>query len=184
MVTCSKCGTKNQKQAEFCTNCGVSLFSPKRSEIRKDKCFGKEKRDRDYMGFISFGSFLIIIGIIISVNTSVFSNFLVWLNQLTNGKVWIRPSEDLITSVTLFFGLLGISNFFIAALKLIFNRSKRRGLSDIFSGIALILFAYMFNLYNDNVLRLRMILAIEVIICGLLIILYSILWYMFYKPDS
>lgn len=184
MITCSKCGTKNQGQAEFCTNCGVSLFSPQRDENHEDKCFGKEKRDRDYLGFISFGSFLIIIGIIISVNTSVFSNFLVWLNQLSNEQVWIRPPEELITSVTLFFGLLGLSHFFIAALKLIFNRSKRQGLNDIFSGVALILFAYMLNLYNDNVFRLRMILAIEVIICGLLIILYSILWYTFHKSDS
>jgi len=177
MITCSKCGTKNQEHAEFCTDCGVSLYSLQRRDVRENVCFGADKRGRDYMGFLSFGSFLIIIGIVITANSNVFSNFLVWLKQLTNERVWIRPPEELIISVTLFLGLIGISNFFIAALRFVINRSRRHGLIEILSGFALIFFAYLINLYNNHVLRLRMVGAIEVIVCGLLIILYSILWH-------
>lgn len=184
MVTCSKCGTENQKNAEFCIDCGVSLYSLKRRDVREDRCFGADKRGRDYMGFISFGSFLIIIGIVITVNSNVFSNFLVWFEQLTNEKVWIRPPEELITSSTLFFGLIGLSNFFLATLRFIVTRSKRRVLTEFLSGFALIFFAYLIRLYNNYVLRLRMVLAIEVVVCGLIIIFYSILRYILYKHNE
>ncbi len=81
MVICSKCGAENQEHAEFCSDCGVSFYSLTRRDAREDACFGADKRGRDYMGFISFGSFLIIIGIVITVNPNVFSNLLVWFKQ-------------------------------------------------------------------------------------------------------
>jgi hypothetical protein len=184
MVPCSKCGTKNPEHAEFCTNCGGSLFSSKGNQIPEDKCFGKENSSRDYMGYLSFGSFLLILGLVITTNSNLISDFSVWFTQLINEKNWIRPPEELINSVMLFFGLLGGTNFLIAALRLIFIRRRRQVLSDVLSGFALLCFAYLFNLYNDYVLRFRMVLALEVVICGLLIVLYSIFWYIFHKQDS
>ncbi len=181
MVTCSKCGTKNHAHAEFCTDCGFSLYSLKKRDVRENGCFGADKRGRDYMGFLSFGSFLIIIGIVITVNANVFSNVGVWLKQLTNERVWIRPPEELITSFTLFLGLSGISNFFMAALRFVGNRSRRHVLIEVLSGFALIFFAYLINQYNNHALRLRMVGAIEIIVCGLLIILYTILRHIFYN---
>ena len=181
MVICSKCGKKNQEKAEYCTSCGASLFTHQRKNHHEDTCFGEEKDDKDYLGLISFGTFLIIIGIVITANSNVFSVFFSWIKQLATEKIWIRPSDEFITSITLFFGLSGISNFFIAALRFITKRNRRRVLTEILSGFALLFFAYLLNLYNNYVLRLRMVLAIEIVICGLLIIMYSISRYILHS---
>jgi hypothetical protein len=184
MVTCSKCGVKNPEHAKFCAACGVSLYSLKQGNIRDNTCFGADKRDRDYSGFISFGTFLIIIGIVFAVNNNVFSNLLEWFNQLVNEKVLIRPPETLINSVTLFFGLSGLSNFFVAVIKFIVNRHSKNLLSECLSSVALILFAYLINLFNNNMLRFRMVLGIEIVVCGLFIILYIVLRHIIYKKNG
>jgi len=41
MVTCTKCGAKNEDEAKFCINCGANLRSEeKRYERSRDECFG------------------------------------------------------------------------------------------------------------------------------------------------
>ena len=58
MVYCSKCGTKNKKNAKICAKCGESLYPPsvgkeierkaetvgKEIERRAETCFGPRKR--------------------------------------------------------------------------------------------------------------------------------------------
>lgn len=183
MVTCLKCSAENPKHAKFCTDCGISLYSLKSGDIRENVCFGADKRGRDYSGFISFGSFLIIVGIVFTVNRNVFSDLLGWFDKLANKKVLIRPPEELITSITLFFGLIGLSNFFIAVLKFALNRHSRNFLAESLGSIALIFFAYLINLFNNNVLGFRVVFGIEVVVCGLLIIVYSVLRHLLYKQN-
>ena len=81
MVTCSKCGTENREDAKFCVNCGASLYSVKRREMREDVCFGEGKRGRDYLGLVSFGIFLIVIGVVFTVNSKALRVGMHWLNS-------------------------------------------------------------------------------------------------------
>ena len=180
MVTCSKCGTENREDAKFCTNCGTPLYSAKRRERREGECFGEDRRGRDYLGLVSFGIFLIIVGIVITINRNIFSIFRLWIVQLTNQRAWIRPPKGLINSATLFFSLIGVSNFFIAGIRFIVDKGMRQTLTDILSGIALVFFAYLINLYGSYMLRLRMVLGIETVVCGLLVISYVIVQYVFF----
>lgn len=140
----------------------------------RDVCFGERIRVKDYLGLISFGIFLIIVGIVFIASPNIVSDFSSWVEQMANQKDFVRPPEGLITGAMMFFGLIGLSEFFKAGIRLWIDKSKRKALGGIFSGIALTLFAYLIYLYGDHFLRGYMVLAIEVVAVGLLVILYSV----------
>lgn len=147
----------------------------------REKCFGEGKRDRDYLGWMSFGFFLLIVGIVFIVNTNIISDFRVWAEQMINEQHLIRPPKELINSAILFFSLLGLTDFFKASIRFWVDPARGRGLGEIVSGVALILFAYLIHLYSTYAMTWQMVLAIEVITVGLLIVLYSIIRYKFLK---
>lgn len=178
MVICIQCSTENKEDSKFCVNCGANLYPEKKREKREDACFG-DSVDRDYLGLVSFGIFILIVGAIFATNPNVVSDFRLWIERLVNEQVFIRPPRGLITSATLFFGLLGISNFFIAVVRLVFHKAKRRVLTDIMSGVAITLFAYLIHLYGVYILTWQKVLALEVICCGLLVVSYSLVHYFF-----
>jgi DNA-directed RNA polymerase subunit RPC12/RpoP/drug/metabolite transporter (DMT)-like permease len=187
MPTCSKCGAEIEKDDLFCPYCGAQLTTQPSKEYEKetyvhgrDVCFEVERR-RDYTGLISFGIFLVIIGIVFIANPNVTSNFSSWTEQMTKAKSLSRPPQDLINSAALFFGLIGLSDFFLAAVRFIAHRVTRRALSNILSGAALVLFSYLIYLYGRHELTWQVALATEVVFCGLLVIVYSTLHYLFPK---
>lgn len=81
MVTCTKCGTKNQDDARFCVNCGESLYPMKSVERRDNTCFGRSESrmgeecfglpyGRTIVGII-IGLFIIIYGLSIAFNVDL-----------------------------------------------------------------------------------------------------------------
>ncbi|MEA2090357.1 MAG: zinc-ribbon domain-containing protein [Thermoproteota archaeon] len=77
MVYCTKCGTQNEDDAEYCVKCGAPLYTPKRvaKEHREYTCFGpRERRVEEecfglpYGGAIAgliFGVIIILVGVAI-----------------------------------------------------------------------------------------------------------------------
>lgn len=188
MATCPKCGTEIDEDDEFCSSCGSSLTAKtseppaKESYAReRDVCFGEGERRRDYSGLVSFGIFLVIVGIIFVANPNAVSQFSSWIEQMSTQQALSRPPKGLIDSATLFFGLIGISNFFLAGVRFMADKTLKRVIADILTGIALILFSCLIYLYGRHALVWQMALAIEVVACGILIILYGVLRYVFPK---
>lgn len=189
MVNCPKCGAEVKEEDNFCINCGASLapevMKTARDESRysreRDACFGERERERDLSGLVSFGMFLLIVGSVFLVNPNIISDFQLWIEQMINEQGLVRPTGGLINSATIFFGLIGLSNFFTAGIRLLVYKARRRALTDILSGVALTLFAYLIYLYGGDVLTWQVVLAIEAVVVGLLVILYSIVRYMFLK---
>ena len=188
MIICPKCGVEVKEDDNFCTQCGGSLaktnesFAQKNSRAQQNRyagqrsiCFDEGKRD--YFGLFSFGIFLLTVGIVFSINRNLVSDLQLWIEWMANNQVLTRPPERLIASAKLFFGLIGLSNFFLAGIKLIIDKVMRRVLSDVLSGVALMLFAYLLHLYGRYSLSWQMVLAVEAVAVGLLIILYSIVRY-------
>ena len=149
----------------------------------RDDCFGTGPRKKDYMGIVSFGMFLIIVGIVFVVNPSLFSDLTSWIEQMTDTRHLIRPNEGVISSAILFFILIGLSNFFEAGIKLwaAVVHVRRRVFTDILSGVGLLLLAYLISLYGSHALTWQMVIGIEVIAVGLLVVLYSIVKNIFLK---
>lgn len=77
MVYCTKCGTKNEDDAEYCVKCGAPLYAPERvaREHEEHTCFGRRERSVEeecfglpYGGAIVgliFGAIIILVGVAI-----------------------------------------------------------------------------------------------------------------------
>jgi uncharacterized membrane protein HdeD (DUF308 family) len=184
MPTCPKCHAEAKESDKFCSNCGASLTiearKPAETKTRireRDTCFGE--RERDYLGLVSFGFLLLTLGIIFTLNPNTVDNLRLWIEQISTVRRLVRPPEGLIFSVALFFGLIGVFDFAMAGIRLAANDIKRRVLADSLSGIALVLFAYLIQLYGGYNLPWPKVLGIEAIACGLLIAVYSVARYSF-----
>ena len=186
MGTCPKCGSEINEKDVFCRSCGASLkarmdkLPEKETYLReREMCFGEAEPRRDYSSLVSFGIFLLIVGITFIANPNLISDFRFWIEQLTTQKTLLRPLPGLITSAAVFFGLVGASDFFMAGVRFMADKPKRRVLRDVLTGVALVLFSYLIYLYGERALAWQMVLASEVVACGLLVIVYSVMCYLF-----
>jgi len=184
MPSCPKCGAKRDKDDKFCHSCGAPLTEEKKELPEREVCFGERERRRDYLGLVSFGIFLLIVGIVFLANPNIFSSINLWVQEMAEKRTLLSPREnysDLIYSASLFFVLIGASNFFMAGVRLVSDKAARRVFADTLTGVALVLFGYLIYLYGAGTLGWQMVLAIEAVACGLLVILYSIIYYLFPK---
>lgn len=139
-------------------------------------CFGQRRKTKDYIGVLSFGIFVIVVGVILITNPNLFSEIGTWVEQMTDKGTVVRPPDGLIFSGAVFFGLMGVSNFIKVALRLAVDSSRRTALSEMHSGVALVCFAYFLHLYSNNPdISWQLTLALEIVVIGLLVISYSAL---------
>ena len=85
MVYCTKCGAKNEEDAEVCTKCGASLqvSRPERKLRSGDDCFGPRERrhmENECFGLPHGGAIVgIIFGIIIVIiGLAILSGLRIW----------------------------------------------------------------------------------------------------------
>ena len=138
-------------------------------------CFGERRKTKDYFGILSLGIFIIVVGVILITNPNLFSELGTWVEQMGDQGNLVRPPDGLIFSGVVFIGLLGVSDFIKVALRLAVDSPRRKALSDIHSGIALVGFAYFLHLYGSNVISWQLTLAFEIVVIGLLVFSYSAL---------
>lgn len=138
-------------------------------------CFGQRRKTKDYIGVLSFGIFVIVVGVILITNPNLFSEIGTWVEQMTDKGTVVRPPDGLIFSGAVFFGLMGVSNFIKVALRLAVDSSRRTALSEMHSGVALVCFAYFLHLYSNYGISWQLTLALEIVAIGLLVISYSAL---------
>jgi len=168
--------------------CG-SLFAAQANEApekerltqERDVCFGQTRGPRDYSGLLSFGILLVVVGLVFLANPSIVSDFRSWIEQMRTKEAMSRPPQSLINGATLFFAFIGVSDFFMAGVRFMRDRALRRTVADVLSGIALVLFAYLAYLYGVHAISWQIVLGAEAVAIGLLVILYSVVRYMFPK---
>ena len=137
-------------------------------------CFGEHERHADYTGLVSFGLFLLIIGIIFIANPSILSQLNSWTNQMSQAQKLLRPPPEIINSAALFFALVGLSDFIVSGIRLITHRRRRRAVRNVFSGVAVITFSYLVYLYGQRTLVWQIALAYEILVIGLLVIIHAL----------
>jgi hypothetical protein len=194
LETCPKCGKEADKDDQFCRFCGASLKAdvktPAKPTEQADEgkyttepeyCFGERERHADYTGLVSFGIFLLIVGVIFVANPNIFSQLNSWANQMSQAQKLLRPPTGIINSAVLFFALVGLSDFFVSGTRLVTHRRRRRALRDVFSGVAVLTFSYLVYLYGQRTLVWQMAVAYEILVIGLLVIVYSLVRYLWIR---
>ena len=140
----------------------------------RDLCFGEEPQG-DPLGIVDFGLLLLTVGVVFYLNSGVFSEFISWVQGMGDAGTYIKPPGSMMNSVVTFFGLIGASNFLTAIIRLQIDRTPRRIISDIFSGIALLVFAYLINLHFSGAMTWMVALAYEAIVVGIMVIVGALL---------
>lgn len=185
MPFCEKCGAEVSEDQRHCQKCGAPVSKgfprrPRDSRRRRDDdlCFGGES-ERDPLGLLEFGLFLLVVGAVFLSNSSIFSELIDWITLMADRSSLIRPQASIISSATLFFGLVGFSNLFTAVARVMMDKVWRRILSDLLAGAGSLVFAYLISLYAKEAIAFTNVIAIEVIVFGISVVLYFVLRDMF-----
>jgi len=182
LTYCEKCGAEVKEGDLFCPSCGAPVKAEAGRRIRRDYrhareedlCFGGE-RGGDPLGLINFGLFLLVVGVVFTMNTEIVFQVTSWFSLMVEQQVPVRPPTTLINSGALFFGLLGLSNFLTAGIRVAFDKVWRRILPDALAGVGLLAFAYLISRYAAYSIPWTTVFAAEAIVFGALVILYTML---------
>jgi hypothetical protein len=171
MPYCKRCGAEYQEGAKFCIKCGSSITEEWKPP--RDECFGEKKQETDYIGLASFGIFLLIVAYLFLTNPLLGEDIVSFFTNLSDAK--FLPSGRLIDIFTLFLILIGAWSFVEAGIRAAIKQPFRKSLSGVFTGVAFIIFAYLVSRYSQGTLDWQIALVLEIIIIGILIILYGII---------
>ncbi|MCP8313965.1 MAG: zinc-ribbon domain-containing protein [archaeon] len=171
MPYCKKCGAEYVEGAKYCIKCGAPVSEEWR--FPREECFGEKREERDFLGLVSFGFFLLIVGYIFLANQWIPSEIQALFEEL--GKGAFVPSSQLRYVFALFLGLIGVSNFFMAGIRVAFRQSWRRPLRDALSGVGLISIAYLVYLNSQRLMTWQIVVVLGIVIVGILVILYGII---------
>jgi len=181
MPYCENCGAEVGEEQRICPKCGapvkVSVERRRRDRrIRRedDLCFGRESR-RDPLDLLEFGLFLLVVGAVFLSNPSVPGELVDWVKLMADLSTPIRPQASLISSATLFFGLIGLSNLFTAVVRVLMDKVWRRILPDLLAGAGFLALAYLVSLYAKEAITFTNVIAVEAIVFGISVVLYSVL---------
>ena len=133
-----------------------------------------EHRERDYLGIVSFGILIVIIGSLLLYYPWIPSDIGDFFDTLSEGEL-VRPSTRLINALALFLALLGISNFTVAGVRSISRQPWRRPLSDMLSGVSFISSAYFIRLYAQEEIAWQMVVLLVLTIIGVCLIVYGVI---------
>ena len=185
MPYCERCGAEVGEDQRYCPECGASTatgVSRRRRDRRirreDDLCFGRES-GRDPLDLLEFGLFLLVVGAVFLSNPSIPAELVDWVTLMADLSEPIRPQASLISSATLFFALVGLSNLFTAVVRVMMDKVWRRILSDLLAGVGTLAFAYLISLYAKEAITFANVIAIEAIVFGISVVLYAVLRDMF-----
>jgi hypothetical protein len=125
-------------------------------------------------------------------NPSVPAGLVDWVTLMADLSAPIRPQASLISSATLFFGLIGFSNLFTAVARVLMDKVWQRILPDLLAGAGFLrilpdllagagflALAYLVSLYAKGAITFTNVIAVEAIVFGVSVVLYAVLRDMF-----
>ena len=187
-VRCTKCGTENKEDVAFCVYCGSALpgtvteapapaRAPKASStalkpIPPGVRAAPEESRPDFVGLIGIAFFLLIIGIVFTLNTSLLSDLRAWWDRIVSDGVFARPPDGIVTSGIVFFALLSLSNFLTAGLRWILDRSRFGALARVLAGVGFLTLAFLTWRYSLLALGGTQVISIWTAALGALLVIY------------
>lgn len=190
-VRCAKCGTENSDDLSFCVYCGSRLMIPldepplpavaapvySRAMKPIPRTVREEyERRPDFVGLIGVAFFLMIVGIVFTLNTNLLNDLLTWWDFIVAGGLpgglFVRPPEGIVESGIAFFGLLGLSNLLTAGLRWVLDRSRFGALARFFAGFSFLILALLTWRYSIRDLTGVQVMSIWTAALGTLLVIY------------
>jgi len=187
-VRCPKCGTENDDEVAFCVYCGSLLpdhaavppsptlpRAPNMSRALKPippvaRAF--PERRPDFVGLIGVAFFLLMLGIVFTLNTNLLKDVRSWWDLIVAGGLFVRPPDGIITSGILFFGLLGLSNFLTSGLRWVLDRSRFGALARVLAGVGFLSLALLTWRYSMGAVSGSLVISIWTAILGTFLVIY------------
>ncbi len=160
IVRCPKCGTENDDEVAFCVYCGSllpdhasaptpaalvptapSAFSALRPMPPAARAF--PERRPDFVALIGVAFFLLILGVVFTLNTNLLNDFRSWWDLIQPGGLFVRPPDGIVRSGLLFFALLGLSNFLTSGLRWVLDRNRFGALARVLAGLGFVSLAIL-----------------------------------------
>lgn len=185
-MRCPKCGTENNAEVAFCVYCGAVLPIGSRqtpvdvppvstvvppSAVKPIPPAVRE-RHPDFVGLIGLAFFLLIVGIVFTLNSGLLNDFRLWWDRVVAGGLFVRPPAGIIESGILFFGLLGLSNFLTSGLRWLLDRSRFGALARVLAGVAFLALALLLTRYGSQAISGQLVVSIWTAVLGALLIIY------------
>jgi len=146
------------------------------------------RRSKAYFDLISFGGFLIIVGLIFFLYPDIPSAIRAFFEALSEQRRFPVLSEPrfrpLPEAAAIFFAMLGILNFLMAGIRLVARWPWQRSLNDASWGIALVFLGYLIWLYSisgGGVISGWLIWPTFLIVAGILVAVNGLIRY-YYAP--
>src|SRR2546422_10415305 len=187
-VRCPKCGTENDAEVAFCVYCGSLLPdragtppaptappAPHTSPALKPNppvARAFPERRPDFVSLIGVAFFLMIVGIVFTLNTNLLNDLRSWWDLTVPGGLFVRPPEGIVTSGILFFGLLGLSNFLTSGLRWILDRNRFGALARVLAGFGLFSLALLTWRYSMRAISGSLVISIWTAILGTFLAIY------------
>lgn len=178
----------NREGANYCAFCAAPLGrpagpppppppSPRKAQ---DECFGTPSAQRREPGppdAVSFAFFLLIVGLVFLANPGLFTDLETWARSAPPGGGVPRPPDPLIVSAITFFILAGAFDFVTAGIRFALKARPRKVFGDSMTGVAWIVLAGFTYLYLGRSISGPVVIASELVVIGLLIIVYFLVVY-------
>ncbi len=188
MPICPSCGQVNREGANFCAFCAAPIARPAGpgpappapappppAPPAQDECFGTPKppvREPGPPGAVGFAFFLITVGIVFLANPGLFTDFETWVKTFTPTGGIPRPPDSMIVSAIVFFAAAGVFDFVTTGIRFAMKARPRKVLSDAMTGVAWVVLAAFTALYLWRLISGPVVIALELVVIGLLIIVY------------
>ena len=192
IVRCPKCGTENDDEVAFCVYCGSLLpdqastpsspVAPPASSLTANVVRAMKpvptmarafpERRPDFVGLIGVAVFLVIVGVVFTLNTNLLNDFRAWWDLVVPGSLFVRPPEGIIGSGIVFFGLLGFSNFLTSGLRWVLDRSRFGALARVLAGTGFLSLGVLIWRYSLRTIAGSLVVSIWTAVLGALLVAY------------
>jgi hypothetical protein len=188
-VRCPKCGTENDDEVAFCVYCGSLLpdhaaaptppapspSAPAASPALKPlppvaRAF--PERRPDFVALIGVAFFLLILGVVFTLNTNLLNDFRGWWDLILPGGLFVRPPDGIIRSALQFFALLGLSNFITSGLRWVLDRNRFGALARVLAGLGFASLAFLTWRYSLRTVSGSLVVSIWTAVLGGLLVIY------------
>lgn len=143
-----------------------------------------ERRSELAIGLLSFGGFVIIVGLTLFIYPETFTIIGTYIRNLVDQKTWIKPPYPLPEAAALFVISIGVLSFVVAVARLTAGHPWYRALQDASWGTALVFLGYLFMLYAQETMRARLILPTFIILAGVLIVANVVFRYFYARSKG